>query len=290
MTRSRRGKGKTGSEPGSETDDGWSPYYGAYGMVFDAPSSEDEPEHTRKRGSAQSTRPSQSKRRPQEGGQPGAGQAQQSPLPDAEDIASDSPPEYPYGPSAQVYDLATGDAEPSEVAKPPKRRRKKIARKPGAEVAKGNVRPRWPLWTAVMVIGIVGAAYILFRDGKPKAPLPPDPHWVVALTKTGDALLGRTVETGYGTVSVRIDVVSTGPASQQWHFLVACPAGKIEYRSGDRWADAAREYPLGLVDHRAEWEPEVIQFACNGKALEGPISGFEPALSRALDRLNGKDS
>jgi hypothetical protein len=287
----RKSKPPAVAPPEQPEPDDWSPLYGSAGMIFDLPEQVPDPMP------AQPAVPQPLPAKPKQRARP---TAKSKPKPPAPPPASKPAPsraeaaeEFAYGPSGMVFDIPLAEPDAADVGAPAANLPKQAA---------GNSRPRrgFNIRKSSLVatrrllvlagLGALGlAATGVWRAILPEQPTL-EPHWLVANLPDGQALVGRKRETGYGTVSVRIDVVSQKPNSEQWQFLVACPEGKVEYRSGDRWADKNREHPLGLEPFAPQWEAKAIAFACTGKVAGGPWQSYETALSQAFIRAPGSET
>lgn len=282
--RKGRGRKPPGGEASPPAD--WSPFYGPSGMVFDEPDSDTgaAPAPPTTENVSSSTQaavpdaPSSAKADEQPAEAPVAAPATPR---------ADSANPFAYGPSGMVFDLTEGELAAESRA----------SASVGAiedRGGRGFGRLRFPRWQVPKVqvrrymLGALGLAAIGLAIGWLYAwyhEPPPESHWLIKVTPDRQALVGRLRKTRYGTVSVRVDVISRQPGAEQWNLFVACPAGIVEYRSGDRWADQAREQPLGLGEANPRWEADAVALACKGIALEGPFSSFESALPRALSKL-----
>ncbi len=125
------------------------------------------------------------------------------------------------------------------------------------------------------------------RLARPAPSATPGEFWLIGMAPNETALIGRLVPSGAGTVSLRVDLVSGAPGGERWDYLIACPAGAVLHRSGDRWRDRLRTVPLGLVDHTPDWEPRAVRFACQGDASGGPWPAFEAARDDAEQQMRG---
>lgn len=201
----------------------------------------------------------------------------------------DHPPadEYGYfGPAAMVFDRQQPQARAHRAA--------------GHASGAGPVRGRgrwWHIRWQIMLLAIVmmlGAGAMLAVQRRPElasGPViaAPGDFWLIGLEPDGTALIGRLMPSAAGTVSLRVDVISSGPESERWDFLVACPGATMVLRSGDRWRDRLRTMPLGLADHSPAWQPRALRFACQPDARAGPWPGFEAARADAERMLGPGD-